>query len=81
MLIRENNCGVDDDGKLTNFVFWIVEEAVSPNGDYGGPLKKRRFARESMSEQTSSSPTATFANSNQVIMRTSEDFSGYPRTT
>ena len=40
-----------------SFVYSLAEEAVSPNGDYGGPLKKRRFARESMSEQTCSSPT------------------------
>lgn len=47
---------------------YFTEESVSPNGDYGGPLKKRRFARESLTEFTCDSPTTpnSLTNANQV---------------
>lgn len=45
----------------------FAEESVSPNGDYGGPLKKRRFARESLTEFTcDSSVPNSIVNTNQV---------------
>lgn len=46
---------------------FFSEESLSPTGEYGGPLKKRRFARESVSDQTENSlPSRSFINSNLV---------------